>query len=115
MSARKGGYAEIGPESVDAWLDRGARLVDVRERWEHERGHLPGAENVPLSGLLRWVRETGPGPVVLVCATGNRSGKAARRLAAEGLPDVANLAGGTAGWAERGLPVVAGDLPDGGA
>ena len=45
-------------------------------------------------------------PVVLVCASGNRSGQAAHYLTEHGiLSNVANLMGGTSGWQERGLPV----------
>ena len=98
-------YQEIFPEEVEGWRLRGARIVDVREAWEYERGHLPGAENVPLDELPVRVDELGRGPVVLVCATGNRSAEAARFLSRGGFAGVANLLGGTAGWARRGRPL----------
>lgn len=107
----KAAYKDIHPDEVEGWLGRGARLVDVREKWEYAEGHLPGAENVPLGELPRWtVGDTGR-PLVLVCASGNRSGKAAKRLAKEGRREVANLVGGTSGWAARGLPTVTGEQP----
>jgi rhodanese-related sulfurtransferase len=103
-SARSKMYQEILPEEVSLWQQRGARIVDVREPWEYERSHLPGAVNIPSGNLPARIGEIKQ-PVVLVCASGNRSGKAARYLTEHGFTDVANLLGGTAGWRQRGLPV----------
>ncbi|MEW6636060.1 MAG: rhodanese-like domain-containing protein [Actinomycetota bacterium] len=103
-SRQTGGYQEISPEEVGEWTKRGARLIDVRERWEYAWGHIPGAENVPLRELLMRAGEL-KGPVVLICATGNRSGQAAELLSENGLDEVANLVGGTAGWVQRGHPL----------
>ena len=102
---RRGGeeaFQEIFPEEVGPWLRRGARIVDVRERSEFEKGHLPGAENAPLGELPGREGELEEGPVVLVCASGNRSEKAARMLSRDGFGEVATLLGGTSGWAQRG-------------
>lgn len=98
-------FQEIFPEEVGEWRRRGARVVDVRERDEYEEGHLPGAENVPLGDLTGREGELGKGPVVLVCASGNRSEKAARILSRDGFGEVATLLGGTFGWARRGRPL----------
>jgi rhodanese-related sulfurtransferase len=100
-------YEEIHPHDVEAWRNRGAQIVDVRETWEYRQGHVPGAQSIPLGQFVRRVREL-TFPLVLVCATGNRSGMAAQYLAAQGQEGVANLVGGTEAWRARGLPV-AGD------
>lgn len=98
-------YEEIFPGEVENWRSRGAQLVDVRERWEHAGGHIPGTKNIPLGQLLGRIDELEE-PLVLVCATGNRSGQAAHYLTEHGIRnDVANLIGGTEGWIGRGLPV----------
>jgi len=98
-------YKEIFPAELEKWRKDGAQLVDVRERWEYEEGHVPGARNVPLGELPGRVDELEE-PVVLVCASGNRSGQAAHYLTEHGiLKNVANLIGGTAGWQARGLHV----------
>lgn len=98
-------YEEIFPEEVEGWRSRGAQLVDVREGWEYHEAHIPGAKNIPLGQLLDRLDELEE-PLVLVCATGNRSGQAAHYLTEHGIKgDVANLMGGTEGWRERGLPV----------
>lgn len=98
-------YQDIFPEEVERWRRRGAGIVDVRERWEYERGHLPGARNVPLGELPGRAGALGEGPIVLVCASGNRSEEAARFLSRSGFGEVANLLGGTVGWARRGRPL----------
>lgn len=98
-------FQEIFPEEVGQWRRRGARIIDVREKTEFEGGHLPGAENVPLGELAGREGELGEGPVVLVCASGNRSEKAARALGRDGFGEVATLLGGTFGWARRGRPL----------
>lgn len=98
-------YEEIFPEELEKWQRNGAQLVDVRERWEYELGHIPDAKNIPLGELLGRVDELQE-PVILVCASGNRSGQAAHYLTEHGIiRNVANLMGGTTGWQARGLPV----------
>ena len=85
-----------------------ARFIDVRESDElvGELGHIEGIEHVPLGtfpgAAASWPREA---PIVLVCRSGNRSGKAARMLLDAGFQDVFNLGGGMLAWNAAGLPV----------
>ena len=100
----KATYVEVLPEELEEWRSWGAQLVDVREPWEYERGHLPGARNVPLGDIPGRLGELSE-PVVLVCTSGNRSAEAARYLLESGFGEVGNLAGGTFGWVRRALPL----------
>ena len=96
---------DVDAQRAEEMLDRGeALLLDVREPQEWAAGHAPRAQHVPL-GELRPESVPAGRPVIAVCRSGNRSGKAADLLAASGVP-VHNLAGGMKGWAEAGLPVV---------
>lgn len=102
-----GGIPEVAPEWVAA--ERGAaRVIDVREPSElrGELGHIPGVELVPLAQVERaaagWDREA---PLVFVCRSGGRSGKAAVQLAAMGFTRVASMRGGMSAWNERRLPI----------
>lgn len=104
-------YNEIRSADVDRWREDGAGIVDVREPWEYEAGHLPGAVNIPMAQVVARLAEIGD-PVVLVCATGNRSGRVAEYLTKNGHSKVANLLGGTVEWAELGNEVVRGATPD---
>lgn len=82
-------------------------LLDVREDDEWSGGHAPQATHVPL-GSLDPAAVARDRPIITVCRSGNRSGKAAATLAAAGF-DVRNLAGGMTAWAGSGLPVIRAD------
>lgn len=101
-----GGIPEVSP----AWVERhrtAARLVDVRERneFEGELGRVHGSELVPLDSLpvsaADWDRSR---PVVLICRSGGRSGKAAVRMLSMGFASVASMRGGMIAWREERLP-----------
>lgn len=87
-----------------------ALLVDVREPAEWAGGIAESAFLLPLSDLIgnraRWTEflATANGrEVLLYCASGGRSGMAARILVAEGVP-AANT-GGLVDWVEAGWTV----------
>jgi NADPH-dependent 2,4-dienoyl-CoA reductase/sulfur reductase-like enzyme/rhodanese-related sulfurtransferase len=83
---------------LDAELESGAVLVDVRTEQEHARGSIPGALLVPLDQLRDRLAEIPSGPVVVHCAVGLRGHTAARILAQAGRSDVRNLDGGYLTW-----------------
>lgn len=75
-------------------LEQGARIVDVRTPEEFRDGAYPGAINIPLQELARRLGElTKTQPVVLYCASGARSGLAARAMKQAGFADVINAGG----------------------
>ena len=87
-------------------LDRGDRLalVDVREPQEWELGNLGdhGARLIPLGELADRVEEIDAGEeVVVICRSGNRSGRAAGFLRARGYDRVWNLEGGMLAWSDE--------------
>ncbi|BDQ33146.1 rhodanese-like domain-containing protein [Pseudodesulfovibrio portus] len=74
-------------------------LLDVRQEWEYEEEHLPGALLVPLSDLPDRMDELDAGkPLLVYCRTGGRSIAAASLLQGQGFTDVSNLVGGISGW-----------------
>ena len=76
-------------------VDVDTQFLDVREPDEFASGRLPGTVNVPLGELAARVGELDPSRrVVLLCRSGNRSGRAAEFLVDSGFDDVVNLAGG---------------------
>ncbi|MGV4925849.1 rhodanese-like domain-containing protein [Streptomyces sp. BHT-5-2] len=83
-------------------------VVDVRTPGEYASGHLPGAHNIPLDHLdaaLPALRTAaGRGDLLLVCASGVRSGQARERLAEYGIA-AASLTGGTTAWTQLGHDV----------
>jgi rhodanese-related sulfurtransferase len=59
----------------------GALLIDVRTASEYAAGHIVGAINIPVDDLPSRLGEIDIGrPVVVYCASGTRSGRAAQTL-----------------------------------
>ncbi|MGZ8254734.1 MAG: rhodanese-like domain-containing protein [Burkholderiaceae bacterium] len=83
---------------------RNAVVVDVRTPQEFATGSLPGARNVAVDKVDEKVIKKDK-PLIVVCATGSRAGKAAAQLRARGYGEVYVLAGGLAAWREAGLPI----------
>ncbi len=73
----------------------GAVLVDVRERDEYRTGHIPGAVNVPLSGIER-IGVSRDKPLYVYCLRGTRSRQAVRIL--KGMGYDARSIGGIASY-----------------
>src|SRR3954452_2944266 len=84
-------------------------IVDVREQHEFEESHLPGAIHVPRGHLESRIEgKVGDksAPVVLYCASGQRSALAANTLQdLLGYSDVASMTGGITLWKDRGYDV----------
>ncbi len=101
------GYRDLDPPTL-AELAGTIAMIDVREPHEFtgELGHVAGSKLVPLATLLdaarAWPRDE---ELVLVCRSGNRSGRAAQALAGAGFTRLYNLAGGMLAWNAAGLPV----------
>lgn len=74
-------------ELIQNMIDRGAIIVDVRAAHEFQSGHAIGSINIPLQDIQNRIEQIKgyDKPVVLCCATGNRSGKAANYLKTEGI------------------------------
>ncbi|MEO8217364.1 MAG: molybdopterin-synthase adenylyltransferase MoeB [Acidobacteriota bacterium] len=76
-------------------------LIDVREPYEWEIGHLDGAQLIPMSRLASEVpRLDRNASIVVYCRTGSRSGRAAEFLRQSGFVRVLNLEGGINRWSQ---------------
>lgn len=66
---------------------RNGTVVDVRTREEYMSGSVPKSVNIPLQELDQRMQELKklPQPLVLCCASGNRSGMAAQILTHQGI------------------------------
>ena len=95
---------EIQPALLAERIAHGEPLeiIDVREPYEWQIGHIPGARLVPLDRIdaeiprLDKNRET-----ILYCKVGERSMYAAQQLADAGVAEVRNLAGGILRWIDE--------------
>lgn len=97
---------QISVTDLKALMDAGSpRMIDVREKWEYDGGHVPGAEWIPMSLVpLRKEEFTVDAPVYVLCRTGNRSGQVVMWLAHQGIHSI-NVHGGTEDWARHGYPI----------
>ena len=100
--------AEVDVRELETSLTEGAELIDVREQHEFAAGHIPAARLVPLSRLEQKVAQLPRNrQVYVVCATGNRSKRAAVMLRSHGIQAI-NVRGGTSAWQRAGKPLVRG-------
>ena len=85
-----------------------AVVVDVRETREWSAGHIPEALHIALAQVEKRLSELEKfktRPLIICCASGNRSSSACRTLKHAGFERVFNLAGGIGAWTDAGLPV----------
>ena len=79
-------------------------MVDVRERDEYEKAHVPGVRLIPMSELQeRWQEIPTDQRVYVICQAGGRSLTAATALRQAGV-DAVSVAGGTGRWEAGGPP-----------
>ena len=76
-----------GNTKVLEMLDQNATIIDVRTPAEFMGGHVAGSTNIPLNTIRERVEDIKAlnKPVVLCCASGNRSGQATAFLKQEGV------------------------------
>ena len=100
---------EVTPQRTKELLDAGeAVVVDVREPYERDAGHIEGSTHVPLERLASQAESLPRDkPVVFQCRLGARSAMAAQAFRASGY-DAWSLAGGLQRWHDEGLPVAGG-------
>jgi rhodanese-related sulfurtransferase len=84
----------------------GAFLLDVREPYEWEAGHVEGATPMPMGEVMARLAEVPVDrQVVVVCRSGHRSAQVAAYLCQIGR-DAVNLDGGMHAWEDAARPMV---------
>ncbi len=106
---KRGGASSVTPTEAVMLMNREkAVVVDVCEPAEYAAGHVTGAKSVPLAQLeqqLPAVAKNKATPVILVCASGMRSGRAVAVARKLGYEKPYSLAGGMGAWRAASLPV----------
>ena len=77
-----------------------AILLDVRNDFEFNQGHIPGSRNLALSLILKEAEEALPDkscPLFVYCQSGARSARSAKLLELMGYENVTDI-GGIAGY-----------------
>ncbi len=114
MSAPREAFEiDIDPARVAEWLaeDPSLQVIDVRELYEREAGHIDGTRHIELVRLTSEAasieRER---PVIFYCRVGARSSMAAQAFRASGY-EAYSMDGGLRRWADEGRPLI----PEGGS
>ena len=82
-------------------------VIDVRTVEEWNMGHIPGSVRIGMQDVPNRLADIPKEKkIILVCASGARSGAAADYLARRGYPWVKNYAPGLMDWYRKGLPLV---------
>ena len=98
LNAAEGLTPSIQWHELDAALEAGAALVDVRTAGEYADGAIPGSVNIPLDDIRARRAELPEGRLIVHCKVGQRGHTAVRLLAQLGR-DAVNLDGGYLTWA----------------
>ena len=104
-----GTVSHLSPAEATLLMNREDALVlDVRETGEWSTGHITGARHITLAQLDKHLSELDKfkgKPIIVVCATGNRSSSACGQLKKHGFDKVYSLGGGVSSWREANLPL----------
>lgn len=109
MSFVRGGGKGVSVTEATLMINReDAVVLDVRETQEWSAGHIANARHIAIGQLgkrLSELEKFKERPVIVCCASGNRSSTACGTLKRAGFERVFNLSGGMGAWSGAGLPV----------
>src|SRR2546427_13129068 len=106
MTEQTAPFRDLSVDEIKRLVDEGHDVVDVREDWEWNKGHLPGARHVVLHQLLaNPTAQKFRDGTIFVCTMGERSAVASEMAVALGVKDVVNFRGGTKARRDAGLPL----------
>lgn len=104
-----GTVASVTPAEATLLMNReDAIVLDVRETGEWSGGHIGGARHITLGQVesrLSELEKFKDKPIIVVCASGNRSTSACNQLKKHGFGKVYSLGGGVAAWRDANLPL----------
>ena len=104
-----GGGGELGAQDAVMLINREkATVLDVGDAAEFAAGHVRNARHVPLDQIADGVKGLPANkqlPIVVIDATGARTGKAVAKLKAMGYDKAQGLRGGLKAWREANLPI----------
>lgn len=107
LNEAKGGTKVSTHDAVQLINREKAVMIDVSEPAEYAAGHVAGSKSVPLGQLeaSTALPKNRALPLVVVCPTGSRAGRAVPTLKKLGFENVRTLAGGIEAWRAASLPI----------
>jgi len=104
-----GTVSHLTPAEATLLMNReDAVVLDVRETSEWGTGHITGARHISMAQFEKRLSELDKfkdRPIIVVCASGNRSSSACGQLKKRGFDKVYSLGGGIAAWRDSSLPL----------
>jgi molybdopterin/thiamine biosynthesis adenylyltransferase/rhodanese-related sulfurtransferase len=98
-------FREVDAAQAVTLAREGFTVIDVREPSEWDAGHVDGAVLLPLAEVTGRIASVAPerdAPLLLHCAVGARSARAAAELTRMGYTNVVNLTGPIGQWQQLG-------------
>lgn len=95
--AARGRVEGVAPDQVDALMQSGAVALDIRDREEHEAGHIAGSLHLSRGKLEMNIEGLVPDPdtpILCYCNANNRGALSADSLRALGYRQVRYIVGG---------------------
>ncbi|MDP9045441.1 MAG: rhodanese-like domain-containing protein [Pseudomonadota bacterium] len=103
-----GGAGKVSANDAIQMINRErAVLIDVSEPAEYAAGHVAGSKSVPLKQIesSSALPKNKALPLLVVCATGARAGRAVAVFKKLGYENTRVLAGGLQAWRAANLPI----------
>lgn len=95
--------ASVAPEQVDELMKQGAIALDIRDKEEHDAGHIPGSMNISrgklemnVEGEIKDLNAT----ILCYCNANNRGSLSAATLKDMGYQNARYIAGGLNAYKE---------------
>ena len=98
---------EVTPEEVDALMAKGAIALDIRDKEEHEKDHIPGSLNISRGKLEMVIEDKVPdldSTILCYCNAFNRGSLSAASLQSMGYRNAKVIAGGLNAY-RKAVPV----------
>lgn len=98
---------DVDPARVAEWLeeDPALQVIDVREVYERDAGHIAGTRHIELNNLSAAAATVDhERPVIFYCRVGGRSTMAAQAFRASGY-EAYSMDGGLRRWADERRPL----------
>ena len=105
----KGGQTVSTSLATQLINQKGALVLDVREKADFNKGHIVDALSMPFSKVAERIGELNKHkdkPIIIVDAMGQHSGGVGKQLKEAGFEQVTRLQGGMNTWRADSLPLV---------
>ena len=105
LGCQQKGIVKIDASKLKLLKAEGVEVIDIRTPGEYEQGHIPDVKLIDFKAddFMDKMNELDKSkPIIIHCASGNRSGRASTMLLDAGFIAVFDYSGGFSDWKSRG-------------